>query len=145
MPFPTSKTPRTLGRKKPLRPGDTAARARVRRAALKRSKKIRKVGKKGRASLEANKVLKAECERLQIYSCEVGFEGCRRDDLLTFAHCAKRRELLPGELETKAVLCCQVCHRVLDEEMGHAEMRAFVERKLAERPARYDERRFSAA
>jgi hypothetical protein len=131
---------RRMARHAPSRPADTAARQR-RRA----RKPLNKAGKKARAGAAANRTLKAECVRLDIDSCEVGFKGCTRDNLLTFAHAAKRRELLPGELETKAIVACQICHRVLDEEMSHAEMRRFVEGRLAGRQQRYDERRFQAA
>jgi hypothetical protein len=117
----------------------------ARRAELNRSSKplvrstpLRRTGKKGRANARANRLLKRECERLQIDRCEFGFKDCRVDNGLTHAHVAKRRKLQPGELETKAALACLVCHRVLDEEMTHAEMRTAVEGALRQRAERFE-------
>lgn len=111
----------------------------------RRREALRKQGKKARANAKANRILNAECVKYEIYRCELGYEGCTGDYQLTHAHVAKRRELLPSELEHSAILACRNCHDRLDFKMTHAEMRREVERVLAARPARYDERRYSAA
>lgn len=93
-----------------------------------RRKMMARRGKKAKAGAKANRLLKAECVRLGIYTCELGYEGCTRNNFLSFAHVAKRRELKAGELETAAILACWSCHRRLDEGMSHADMRVEVER-----------------
>lgn len=48
-----------------------------------------------------------------ITRCEFGYDGCWRDNGLTFAHMRKRRNLREGELE-KVALACMSCHNKLE-------------------------------
>jgi hypothetical protein len=107
-----------------------------------RRRRLRTIGKKGKENAKINREKKAEHIRNGIQTCEVRFKDCTPFDNLTWAHSLKRREMGKWESSERdfnmheSILGCQNCHRVLDEVMGHAEMRAKVKEIIAERPNR---------
>lgn len=72
-----------------------------------------KAGKRTKEWQQTRERLKPRFEAVGITKCEFRFEGCWRDNGLTFAHIRKRRNLLPGELE-KVALACIPCHDKLE-------------------------------
>lgn len=91
-----------------------------------------RAGKRTREWERTRAKLKPRFERVGITSCEFRYQGCWRDNALSFAHVDKRRFLSAGELEAVAVACC-VCHDRLDNKMSRQEMRREVERVIANR------------
>lgn len=75
--------------------------------------------------------LKPEFERSGITTCELGYEGCFRDNYLGFAHTKKRRNLGPGELSI-VILACNHCHDKI-EILPEPEMTKIVLTIIAER------------
>lgn len=57
--------------------------------------------------------LKPRFEAVGLTRCEFRYEGCWRDNGLSFAHIRKRRNLQAGELE-KVALACIPCHNKLE-------------------------------
>lgn len=62
--------------------------------------------------------LKTEFLRKGITVCEM----CGGSFGLGFAHRYKRRFLTTDEEKRTVILCCQICHRQLDEGMSHEQM-----------------------
>jgi len=58
--------------------------------------------------------LKVEFAAMGITSCELRYQGCKRDDWLSFAHGRKRRKLEGNELATLTILCCVPCHDAIE-------------------------------
>lgn len=75
---------------------------------------MRWIGKKTREWERVRAKLKPLFQRAGITTCEFRFQGCWHDTALGFAHLRKRRNLLPGELETVA-LACGPCHDKLEK------------------------------
>lgn len=90
------------------------------------------VGPKTRAWINARARLKKKFAAMGITSCELGYEGCKHDDYLSFAHGKKRRHLQGDELETLVILACQNCHSRI-ERIPEAAMCAIVTSVIAER------------
>ena len=82
----------------------------MRRYGLKRSVKTLKAGRKTKAWNAVRRQLKREYEAMGITSCELRYDGCRVDDMLSFAHGRKRRKLIGDELTSLTILACQPCH-----------------------------------
>jgi hypothetical protein len=123
---------RPMRRTAPLRRSPFDPRkARMRRTALA------KAGRKTRENARALRVFKKDCAKYGIDRCERRGPHCTGMENLTWAHGRKRRELLGGELERFAIVCCVNCHRELDEQMTHEEMAAEVDRLIQLRPERY--------
>ena len=97
----------------------------------KEKKPIRKIGKKGRASLSAVAQMKVDFKKMGIVSCEVRFDPCWDTQALSFAHPDKRRFLKPEDLTT-AILACVPCHTII-EQWPREKMRAFVMEIIAKR------------
>lgn len=57
--------------------------------------------------------LKPRFEAVGITRCEFRYDGCWRDNGLSFAHTKKRRNLRDGELEIVA-LACIPCHNKIE-------------------------------
>ncbi len=101
--------------------------------AIKRSP-IKRSGKKTKEWDRVRAKLKIRFERAGITTCELGYEGCWRDNGLGFAHAVKRRFIAtPEELEI-TILACWVCHDVI-ECKSHIEMRDIVENTISARQA----------
>lgn len=90
------------------------------------------VGKKTIQWANTRARLKKKFLAMGITSCELGYEGCKHDDYLSFAHGKKRRHLQGDELETLVILACQNCHSRI-ERMPEAAMCAIVSSVIAER------------
>jgi hypothetical protein len=78
---------------------------------------INKLGKRGKANLEANKRLRVLYEESDIRSCELNIEGCENYPL-QYCH-RHERDWYKGNVELlsrldQCVLGCQWCHNVID-------------------------------
>lgn len=104
---------------------------------LKRRKALGTPGKGTSKNRRALRVFKVRVGRYLIDRCERRGGNCTGAEQLTWAHGRKRRELLEGELEDFAIVCCVNCHREMDEGMSHEGMAAEVSRIIALRPERY--------
>lgn len=73
---------------------------------------MRRIGKRGRANITANRKCKAELLSKGITRCGV----CGTDNYLTIAHIRKRREMTPDELSEwgNYLLLCQRCHEHIE-------------------------------
>ncbi len=86
---------------------------------------IKKIGKIGKINIEANRKLKEIYEDKGITRCELGFQGCARDNFLSFAHRHKREwyrnkpELLSDFNQT--ILSCITCHEIIEISKGLTE------------------------
>jgi hypothetical protein len=89
-------------------------------------------GKKTKEWDRVRAELKVEYEAMGITSCELGYDGCKRDDWLSFAHGRKRRKLQGDELKTLTILSCTVCHERI-ERMPADAMLAIVASVISER------------
>lgn len=74
---------------------------------------VRWIGLKTLEWDRARAKLKKQFEAAGITRCEFGYNGCWRDNGLSFAHIDKRRYLRPNELYIVA-LACIVCHNELE-------------------------------
>ncbi len=77
---------------------------------MKRSGKLRPIGKKSRNWIVVRRRLSVEFAALGVTSCELRYEGCQGARMLGFAHGRKRRHLKGDELETLVILACNPCH-----------------------------------
>ncbi len=93
---------------------------------------MKKVGKKSKEWIAVRRRLKVKYEAAGIVSCELKYEGCKRDGWLSFAHGKKRRHLKGNELETLCILSCLICHGRI-ERLPEDEMCAIVENVIANR------------
>lgn len=84
---------------------------------------LNKMGKVGRANLEANKILK------EIFAgtgyCELSLEGCMRTWPLQFAH-RHKRQWYQGDVKKlsdrqQVIVACQVCHERIENDKGLTE------------------------
>lgn len=100
----------TLSRKTPMVRGTS----RLARSPMARGRKRLGPGKQTRLNLESNARLKAKFDALGIRSCELGLDGCQRNNFLTWAHGRKRRKLVGDELDTLVILICQNCHSMIE-------------------------------
>jgi len=101
---------------------------------------MRPIGRRGREWDSARRRVRARLEALGIRRCEFGFPGCYGDQCLSLAHAVKRREIRrdaepgsPYHIETCALACTPVCHKLLDEGMSHAMMLEFVMQAIERR------------
>lgn len=80
---------------------------------------MNRIGKIGKANLEANKKIDEYFIENEIYSCEIRFNGCTGNYNLTRCHKEKRENyrhdlsLLSDPQEV--ILGCQHCHNILDD------------------------------
>lgn len=84
--------------------------------------------KKGQRTMAwsiARRKLKIKFEAMGIVTCEARLEKCANDNMLSFAHIAKRRKLKEGELYT-VILVCIPCHIII-ERFGDLKMRLYVQ------------------
>ena len=93
---------------------------------------ILRAGKKVKEWDRVRAKLKKQFQAQGITTCELGYDGCKRDDYLSFAHGRKRRKLEDNELETLTILACQPCHDRI-ERMAHEGMLAIVQSVISER------------
>lgn len=80
---------------------------------------MNRIGKIGRANLEANKKIDEYFIDNEIYSCEIGFKGCTGNYNLTRCH-KERRENYRHDLTLlsdpkEVIIGCQHCHNILDD------------------------------
>lgn len=113
--------------------------AEMKRSPLKRGAKRLGTGRRMTAWKNARRRVKLELLAVGITVCEIGFEGCTRDDSGGLAHSIKRRHLLrdaepgsPEHIETVVVSCLN-CHRTLDEKLPACEMKRIVMGAIARR------------
>ena len=90
-----------------------------------------KPGKKTREWERTRAKLKPRFEAIGLTHCEFDYEGCWRNNGLSFAHAKKRRNLRPGELEVVALACAN-CHNLL-ELMREPQMTQAVMNVIAKR------------
>ena len=86
----------------------------------KKRKGIRKIGKRGKINLEANRKLKEQYYEIGIRDCEIQLPNCVKRSWLSFVHRHKRREYYGKEemlSNIKQVLLgCIPCHSVLEKD-----------------------------
>ena len=86
---------------------------------LTAKKSMNKVGKVGKANLDANKLIRAYLKRSPIQYCELGFSECLGTSFLQIAH-KHPRAWYKGDVELLAdpklwIVACQNCHQTLDK------------------------------
>lgn len=91
-----------------------------------------KAGRKTKAWEATRRKLKVKYAAMGVTFCELRYEGCKRDDWLSFAHGRKRRHLAGNELETLTILACTPCHDQI-EALTESEMCAIVLNVIAAR------------
>jgi len=98
---------------------------------MKRSR-LNPIGKRGRAWIAARERIIPLLLARGIFGCEFRYFNCSGDARGGLAHAVKRRKLRscaatgsPWHIETVA-RACRNCHRRLDEQMSHDEMREAV-------------------
>ena len=91
-----------------------------------------KPGRKIKAWTAERRKLKVKYAQMGITSCELGYQGCKRDDWLSFAHGRKRRKLEGDELSTLTILACVPCHDKI-EFLPADEMLTIVQGVIANR------------
>lgn len=91
-----------------------------------------KAGKKTIAWSKIRAELKKEFEAKGITYCEVGYDGCTRNNYLSFSHGDKRRFLTNDELRNLVVVACMPCHQIL-EAKPRTELRAITNRIIRRR------------
>ncbi len=103
-------------------------------------KRINPLGPKTSTWEAVRKELKVEFAQKGIELCEFRYEGCWHSQALSFAHAVKRVDLdpdaplgAPENIRTVALACIPVCHRRLDEEFTHEQMREAVMAAIARR------------
>lgn len=104
----------------------------LRKARPKRRGGILRAGKRTKAWETTRAKLKVEYQAKGITECELGYDGCKRDDWLSFAHGRKRRHLVGDELATLTILACTPCHARI-EALPEAAMLAIVQSVISER------------
>lgn len=82
-------------------------------------KPLKRIGKRGRINIEANRVLKTVYTRKGVERCEIKLEGCLRDWTLGFAHRHRRfwyytHDGIGSYMET--VMACSNCHQKIDTD-----------------------------
>jgi hypothetical protein len=107
---------------------------RAKPSSLRRSGRL-KAGRRTNDWIKIRRKLKVQYEAAGITQCELGYEGCKRDTWLSFAHGRKRRHLQGDELETLTILCCTCCHDKI-EYLKPEEMLAIVRNVIFQRKAR---------
>lgn len=91
-------------------------------------------GKKTAAWDATRAALKVVFARAGIVTCELRYQGCWRDNALSFAHSRKRRNIPRGSILLQEVaLCCTACHDKI-ECLPEAEMAQIVRQTIAARP-----------
>jgi hypothetical protein len=73
-----------------------------------------KIGKKGKDWIEAKKKLKIIYAAFGITSCEVGLDGCWKNNHLTYAHRYKRSNPKTQHTFSQTLLCCLPCHMKIE-------------------------------
>ena len=109
---------------------------------LKRGLRIKPIGRRGREWDAARRRVRERLDAAGIRSCEFGFVGCWKTEGLSLAHAVKRRYLQrnaevgsPYHIETCAIACMPVCHKILDEQMSAPMMLEQVMAAIARRAA----------
>lgn len=81
---------------------------------------MKRIGRIGKANIQANKILKEIYYKKGIDSCEIRLDGCLGQFTSAFAHKHKRSwyngnvELLSSFNET--ILACQNCHNIIEND-----------------------------
>jgi hypothetical protein len=126
-------------RRSRMKPSPKPWLARRRRAGLARRKPVNKVGPRTRASNKARAVNKARDERNNETTCEVRLPGCLVNMAIDYSHGRKRRELLPGELESFVVRACRHCHNEMELKLSHEALAAKHQEIIESRQTRLPE------
>jgi len=85
----------------------------MRRTALK------KIGKRGKINIAANKKLKELYTKTNIRECEIKLEGCLGNSYLGLAHKHRRSYYYtrPGlDIFSETILACVSCHQKIDSD-----------------------------
>ena len=99
----------------------------------KKKKRLKAIGEKGNAWATTRAALVVRFATAGITSCELRYEGCFKNNFLSFAHSKKRRYITSQEeLETVALLC-QKCHQAVEyrPDMEEIILRVIAKRKVA--------------
>lgn len=81
--------------------------------------------------VSVRRTLKGSFAAASITTCELKYEGCWRNNNLSFAHALKRRHLVEGAEKGKpesvytVILACVPCHQKI-EVMGESTMKSIV-------------------
>jgi len=109
----------------------------------KTGKAMKRVGKKTAEWESVRRELVVEFSQKRIEQCEFRYEGCWQTQALSFAHAVKRVDLdpdaplgAPENIRTVALACIPVCHKRLDEEFSHEQMKNAVMAAIARREKR---------
>ncbi len=99
----------------------------------KAKKRLRRTGVKTDAWEITRKVLVARFAAVGITQCELGYDGCWKNNTLTFAHSKKRRYIESDEELREVCLCCQSCHARIEfnPDMYEIVRRVIAGRKVA--------------
>ncbi len=88
---------------------------------LKPRKAIRRVGKVGKANLEANQAIREYLEMHPINSCELMLDGCLGNMFLQVAHKHKRAwykgDVTQLSNPNEWVCACTVCHNIIEHDL----------------------------
>jgi hypothetical protein len=80
----------------------------------KTRKRLKARGKKVDAWEQTRKELVERFERAGITHCELQWNGCFKNNFLSFAHSKKRRYIKSQEELEEVLLCCTPCHDRLE-------------------------------
>ena len=79
---------------------------------------LKKIGRTGKANLEANKIIKEMLSEVTYPHCELNLSGCTRNLYLTIAHRHKRAwyKSDPQKLSDRKqwVIACSPCHNTIE-------------------------------
>jgi hypothetical protein len=98
---------------------------------MKRSGRLKPLGKKGKTWATKRRTLKEEFAAVGITTCELRYKGCASDNYLGFAHAAKRRKLTLEDLG-HVILTCNFCHDKI-EFLKPEEMKRIVDKTCQQR------------
>jgi hypothetical protein len=88
---------------------------------VKKPKRLKAKGKKVDAWEATRKELIPRFQAAGITSCELRYDGCWKNNALSFAHSKKRRHIEAQEL-WEVCLCCVPCHQVLENRPDMTEI-----------------------
>ncbi len=99
----------------------------------KARKRLKRAGEKANAWTKTREELKVRFETAGITQCELGYDGCWKNNTLTFAHSKKRRYIESDEELREVCLCCQSCHARIEfnPDMYEIVRRVIAGRKVA--------------
>jgi len=97
---------------------------------VKKKKRLKARGDKVDAWEKTRASLKERFERAGITQCELRYDGCFRNNFLSFAHSKKRRYITNQEDLENVALLCQKCHAAIEFRL---DMTDIIRRVIASR------------